>query len=128
MPANSRRSCAKRARDGDGPVSRRAAGRRPCRARGVRVRPLNRWAVVGSAWLIAAAALITWLRTTPSSALREQLAVLQFWSLEICVFLGLALTFAVAADLRRAIQWRDALAMPFAAALALGLTLLVAPR
>jgi len=89
---------------------------------------LNRWAVVGSAWLIAATALATWLRTTPSAALREQLAVLQFWSLEISVFLGLALALAVAANLRRAIQWREALAMTLVAALALGLTLLVAPR
>jgi len=89
---------------------------------------LNRWAVVGSAWLIATAALVTWLRTTPSFLLREQLAVLQFWSLEVCVFLGLALAVAVAADLRRAIQWRDGVGMAVVAALALGLTLSVAPR
>ena len=89
---------------------------------------MNRWAVVASAWLLATAALATWLRTTPSSVLREQLAVLQFWSLEICVFLGLALAVAVAADLRRAIQWRDGVGMAVVAALALGLTLSVAPR
>ena len=89
---------------------------------------MNRWAVVASAWLLATAALATWLRTTPSSLLREQLAVLQFWSLEICVFLGLALAVAVAADLRRAIQWRDGVGMAVVAALALGLTLSVAPR
>lgn len=85
-------------------------------------------AIVGSAWLAALAALAGWLLSTPQAVLRDQLAVLQFWSLEICVFLGLALAAAVAADLRRAIERRDAGGMAIAAALALGLTLLLAPR
>ena len=89
---------------------------------------MTAWAAVGSAWVAALAVLAGWLRTTPAPALRDQLAVLQFWSLEICVFLGLALAGAVAADLRRALDRRDAIGMAIPAAVALALTIYVAPR
>jgi Dolichyl-phosphate-mannose-protein mannosyltransferase len=86
------------------------------------------WAVVAAAWLVALFALVTWVVTTPSPVLREQLARLQFWSLEACVFLGLALAAAVASDLRRAIDRRDLVRMSLLAALALALVAGLAPR
>jgi len=89
---------------------------------------LTAWAAVASAWAAAVAALAAWLRATPAASLREQLAVLQFWSLEICVFLGLALAATVASDLRRAIDRRDVIGMSITAALALALTIGLAPR
>src|SRR4030095_8809412 len=79
-------------------------------------------------WLVACLARATWVGTTPSPVLREQLARLQFWSLEACVFLGLALAAAVASDLRRAIDRRDLVRMSLLAALALALVAGLAPR
>ena len=70
-----------------------------------------------------------WRVGTPAPSCREQLKSLQFWSLEACVVLGLSLGVAV---LPRsvAVVWTGAsvCAMAGLAALALALTLFVAPR
>ncbi len=60
--------------------------------------------------------------------LREQLKTIQFWSLEACVILGLALGALVARDHFKRLGRRDRLRMAGLAALALALTLFVAPR
>jgi hypothetical protein len=82
---------------------------------------------VGLAALVLTA-LAFWLVRTPIGTLREQLRVLQFWSLELCVALGLALGAAVLRELAREIERRDILWMLALAILASGLTLFVAPR
>ncbi|MPZ20809.1 MAG: hypothetical protein GEV06_23300 [Luteitalea sp.] len=86
------------------------------------------WVLVVSAWLAVLAALLTWLMRTPSVSLREQLKVLQFWSLELCVGLVLALGAVVLRDIVRRLDRRDGLMMLMPVVLALGLTLFVAPR
>src|SRR6185295_13891011 len=100
---------------------------RCARATGV-IERRRAWAVLAAAWLVALSTLASWLLSTPPAVLRTQLARLQFWSLESCVFLGLALCAAVAPDLRRAIDRRDAMHLAILAAFALALTLGVAPR
>jgi hypothetical protein len=86
------------------------------------------WVAVASAWVVGVSALLAWVLRTPAPALREQLKTLQFWSLETCVFLGLAVTAVVLRDLPRLLDRRDVLRMLMLAALALGLTLGLAPR
>ena len=49
------------------------------------------WIVLAVSWLGVLVVLVLWLQT-PVSQLREQLRSLQFWSLEICLALGLGLT------------------------------------
>jgi 4-amino-4-deoxy-L-arabinose transferase-like glycosyltransferase len=71
---------------------------------------------VASAWVAGLAALLTWVLRTPAPSLRAQLRILQFWSLETCVFLGLALGAAVLWELRGLMV------------LALGLTVSLPPR
>jgi hypothetical protein len=60
--------------------------------------------------------------------LREQLKVLQFWSLESCVALGLALGIVVARGVIGGLDRRDGLAMLALALVGIGLTIFVAPR
>ena len=74
------------------------------------------------------AALVTWLLRTPTPSLREQLKTLQFWSLEICVFLGLVVTAVVLRDLSRLLDRRDILRISALMALAIGLTVGLVPR
>jgi hypothetical protein len=86
------------------------------------------WALVAVAWLAAAGALLAWLSRTPPGVLQEHLKHLQFWSLEACVFLGLALAAAIVPALLRTVDRRDIRSLLILAALAAGLSLLVAPR
>jgi hypothetical protein len=86
------------------------------------------WFAVAAAWIAALASLLAWLLRTPPGALREQLKTLQFWSLEICVVLGLVLGLATARELLRGLNRRDSLKMTLLAAVAFGLTVFVAPR
>jgi len=59
-------------------------------------RPSRRaWAAAGAALGLAVLTLALWLLLTPAPTLRGELRVLQFWSLESCVFLGLAVGGAV---------------------------------
>jgi dolichyl-phosphate-mannose-protein mannosyltransferase len=80
------------------------------------------WVIVASAWVVGVAALLTWVLRTPAPSLREQLKTLQFWSLETCVFLGLAVGTVVLQDLPRLLERRDLLRMALLMGLALGLT------
>ena len=73
-------------------------------------------------------ALLIWVLRTTGGMLREQLKSLQFWSLEACVILGLALGAVVARDHLERLDRRDRLRMAGLTALALALTLFVAPR
>jgi hypothetical protein len=90
--------------------------------------PHQRWAGVVAAWVIGAAALLVWLVATPTASLRGQLVHLQFWSLETCVFLGLALTAAVLQELWSTLERRDLVALAVLAGLAVGLTTGMAQR
>jgi hypothetical protein len=83
---------------------------------------------VASAWVVAVAALLTWVLGTPAPSLRAQLKILQLWSLETCVFLGLSIAALVLYDARRAFDRRDGLAISMLIALAVGLVLGLAPR
>jgi len=86
------------------------------------------WAIVAAAWVVCLALLLIWVLRTPASSLREQLKTLQFWSLETCVFLGLAVSTAALPDLPRLLDRRDIFRLVFLVALALGLTVGLAPR
>ena len=91
--------------------------------------PLNGWIIaVAATWAACLGALFAWALWTPVSVLRQQLTILQFWSLEICVVLGLALSAFVLRDISRLIDRRDVLGLTLPLALALGLTVAVAPR
>ena len=86
------------------------------------------WVIVAAVWVVCLAVLLTWVLRTPASSLREQLKPLQFWSLEICVFLGLAVSTAALQGLPRLFDRGDMLRLTLLAALALGLTVGLAPR
>jgi hypothetical protein len=86
------------------------------------------WLAVGAAWLGSLALLALWLRGTNAGTLREQLKVLQFWSLEVCVLLALVVAIGAIATARVNLTRRDGLWMGGLAAFAVVLTLFVAPR
>jgi hypothetical protein len=81
-----------------------------------------------TAWSLTIGALLVWVLSTTGGTLREQLKSFQFWSLETCVILLLALGVAVARGHLTRVGRRDRLRMAGLAVLALALTLLVAPR
>jgi dolichyl-phosphate-mannose-protein mannosyltransferase len=85
------------------------------------------WILLGTGWLGVIVALLLWLRT-PGTELREQLRSVQFWSLETCLALGVALGAMVLTQIRRRLDRRDVLNLATLAAAALALTLFVAPR
>ena len=93
-----------------------------------RAAPQRGWIAVAAAWGVGLTAWLTWALTTPASALRGQLSYLQFWSLETCVYLGLALSAAVLHELRGLFHRRDLVGMLLLMALAVGLTTGMAPR
>jgi hypothetical protein len=72
--------------------------------------------------------LLAWTLWTPLSVLRQQLNVLQFWSLEICVALGLTVSFVVLRDARRLIDGRLLIGMALPLVLGVGLTVGLAAR
>jgi hypothetical protein len=86
------------------------------------------WVAVATGWGAGVAALLAWLLRTPVPSLREQLRTLQFWSLEACVFVGLTLGVVVLHELTRTLERRDVLRMLMLTALAVGLTVGMAPR
>ena len=86
------------------------------------------WVALAAAWLVAFAGLLTWLLGTSTGSLREELKSFQFWSLEACVFLGVALGAVILRDLVRELDRSDGRRMAILAALAVGLTVFVAPR
>ena len=93
-------------------------------------RPPSRraWVAVSLAWGLIAAVLAVWLLSTSTGTLREHLKVIQFWSLEICVVVGLGFGVSVFKDLFRGFDRADALRICVLALVAAGLTLFVAPR
>ena len=121
-----------RGRAGDRPVSRRAASRLPGSrersARSTRVTPgMSGLGPVRGAARRACRCLVADDRRTARLAaettggmLREQLKSMQFWSLEACVILGLALGAVVARDRFKRLSRRDRLRMAGLSALALG--------
>ena len=86
------------------------------------------WIAVAAAWLSYVTVLLTWLSRTPTEALREELKSLQFWSLEICVLLGLLIGSIILRDLLRGLDRTDRRRMVMLAAVSIGLTVFVAPR
>jgi hypothetical protein len=86
-------------------------------------------AALAAAWVGVLGGLVAWVARTPPSQLREQLKIAQFWSLEAGVALSLVLALAVARELKREyVTSRDRLQILALVALAVCLTLWVAPR
>ncbi len=87
----------------------------------------RRLATVLAAWIVCLGGLAAWTLLTPVPLLRQQLSVLQFWSLEICTVAVLVVSLLMVRDLAHVIDRRDvAMALPLA--LGLALTVAVAPR
>ena len=83
---------------------------------------------LAAAWVIAVAAVALWVSGTAPPILREQLKSAQFYSLELCAVVAIVGGAVLARDLWRSLDRRDIVAMTGLAALALALTLLLAPR
>jgi hypothetical protein len=81
------------------------------------------WTAAVAALTMVVVALAVWLVATPLVTLRGELRVLQFWWLEATVFIGLAVTAAVLAEIASVLERRDLLAMSAIALVAIGLTL-----
>jgi Dolichyl-phosphate-mannose-protein mannosyltransferase len=90
--------------------------------------PSRAWPAAGSVAALVVGALLVWLLRTPVPALRAQLWALQFWSLEACVFVGLAVAAAVLHELMRTLDRRDIVAALLLGAVAGCLTLTLPPR
>jgi hypothetical protein len=90
--------------------------------------PRSAWVAVALAWAVSAAVLLAWLLGTSTGGLREQLKTLQFWSLEGCVFVALLFGVYISRELLRHVDRRDGAAVALLAAIAVGLTIFVAPR
>ena len=80
------------------------------------------------AWLLSLAVVLAWALRTPEAWLREQLKILQFWSLETSVVLGLALGAVLAREVLRGLGWRDGVRLVLPAIVGVVLTVYVAPR
>jgi Dolichyl-phosphate-mannose-protein mannosyltransferase len=66
-----------------------------------------RWvAPVAAAWIVCLGLLLAWTLWTPIPVLRLQLRVLQFWSLETCVALGVVVSVVVLKDASKLIEKR----------------------
>ena len=86
------------------------------------------WMLVGSAWLGGLAAIVVWLSITSPARLREQLTVLQPWWLDGTVLAAVLICVCAAPRTNwNSVRRHAAVVLPLAA-LALCLTLLVAPR
>jgi hypothetical protein len=86
------------------------------------------WLVVAIAWVGGLVLLAAWLRLTPTGDLREQLKVVQFWSLELSVLLGLIVAVSSVATGRLSATRRDAMLLAAPVAVAVALTVFAAPR
>ncbi len=96
----------------------------------VEPKPESRASWIGPAlvWTGGLVALALWLGPTPPGRLREQLMVLQFWSLSATMLLLLLLAIHIIALERAAWSRRDASVLAGIVALGVSLTLFVAPR
>ena len=89
----------------------------------------RRIAIVAAAWVVMLGGLVAWTVRTPPSQLREHLKIVQFWSLEACVALGLVLAIGLAREFRnRFVISGDRWQLLSLVALSVALTLWVAPR
>ena len=86
------------------------------------------WIAVGLAWLGSLTVLLAWLLGTSTGDLREQLRAWQFWSLDVCVLLGVLVGVCLLKTVKHGAGRRDGARMAVLAALAAGLTLFAAPR
>lgn len=86
------------------------------------------WGRVSAAWALAIVAIAGWLIATPNARIRLQLQAMQFWWLEATFWASAACAVLIVRSLRRDLEARDLAAMAGLAALALTLTLAVAPR
>lgn len=89
--------------------------------------PRRVWHFLLLGWLVVLSGGFVWTRL-PVGQLREYLRVTQFWSLEICLLLVVILVGGVLRQLTRELTRRQAWHMAVLAAMALLLTLFVAPR
>src|SRR5204863_9305134 len=85
------------------------------------------WFGVATVWLAGLGALVLWLRMTSTGTLREQLKVVQFWSLEACVFLAVVVTVWTLARMRVTATKGDAAWLVVATSAAVALTGWAAP-
>ena len=84
---------------------------------------------MAAAWVVMLGGLVAWTARTPPSQLREHLKIVQFWSLEACVALGLVLAIGLAREFRnRFVISGDRWQVLSLVALSVALTLWVAPR
>src|SRR5215203_4414940 len=86
------------------------------------------WMGAAAAWTLLVAVLLVWIGRTPTGTLREQLKWLQFWSLECGLALCVAFAAAIYRGMLRHVRRNDAVRLCALAAVAAGLTILVAPR
>jgi hypothetical protein len=86
------------------------------------------WVAVGLGWAVAGAMIAGWPLLTPARRLVEQLRVVQFWSLEACVVLVVALGVPALKGALREAGSRDVVRIVGLMALAAALTVFVAPR
>jgi hypothetical protein len=86
------------------------------------------WAAVTVAWLGILSLLVLWLRLTPTATLQGQLKILQFWSLNACVLLGMATAIGAARTRLVAVLKRHGWRMAAVASVSLVLVLIAPPR
>ena len=88
-----------------------------------------RWVVpLAAAWAVCLGLLLAWTLGTPAQVLRQQLRVLQFWSLETCVALGLVVSATILKDASRLVEKRHLPGVVVPLVVGLGLTVGVAGR
>lgn len=92
------------------------------------VRSVSGWGGLAAAWATVLVALGSWLALTTPDTLRGHLVRAQFWSLEVCALLAAVCIVVITRDVLRGLSGRDLAVMAAISALALVLTLLVAPR
>ena len=86
------------------------------------------WLAVGLAWLCSLTAIVVWLSAASTGALREQLKVLQPWWLDSTVLIGALIGVCAISGRRRVSAQGHRIAVLSLMALALCLTVFVAPR
>jgi len=88
----------------------------------------GRWIPVSVVTLATLAILAIWLLNTSTGDLREQLKILQPWSLDVCLLLGLLAGVCLLNTVERDAYRRDLPRMAVLATLGVALTLFAAPR
>jgi hypothetical protein len=86
------------------------------------------WVAVGIGWIVVVAAVVAWPLVTRADRLIDQLKAVQFWSLEACAVLVVALGLPALKGALRDASRQDGVRIAGLMALAAALTLFVAPR